>query len=45
MLKRFLLGSMSEAVIHDAPCSMELVRMLSLRCESEAYRRAEGVAS
>ena len=44
-LKRFLLGSMSEAVIHDAPCSVELVRMHSLRCESEACRRAEGVAS
>jgi nucleotide-binding universal stress UspA family protein len=44
-MKRFLFGSMPAAVIHAAPCSVELVRFRPERCESEAYRLAERGAS
>jgi len=40
-VKRFLFGSMAAAVIHAAPCSVELVRFRPERCESEACRLAE----
>jgi nucleotide-binding universal stress UspA family protein len=40
-LKRLLSGSMPEAVIHAAPCSVELVRFRPERCESEACRLAD----
>ena len=44
-MKRFLFGSMPAAVIHHAPCSVELVRYRPERCESEACRLAERGAS
>ena len=44
-LKRFLFGSMPAAVIHTAPCSVELVKFRPERCESEACRLAERGAS
>ena len=44
-MKRFLFGSMPAAVIHAAPCSVELVRFRPERCESEACRLAERGAS
>ena len=40
-LKRLMSGSMASAVIHGAPCSVELIRYRPERCESEACRRAE----
>ena len=40
-VKRFLFGSVATAVIHAAPCSVELIRYRPERCESEACRRAE----
>ena len=40
-MKRFLFGSVATAVIHAAPCSVELVRFRPERCESEACRLAE----
>lgn len=40
-VNRFLFGSMATAVIHAAPCSVELVRFRPERCESEACRLAE----
>ena len=40
-MKRFLFGSMPAAVIHAAPCSVELVKFRPERCESEACRLAE----
>lgn len=45
LLKRFLFGSVAAAVIHAAPCSVELVRFRPEHCESEECRRAQGVAS
>ncbi len=39
-MKRFLFGSMPAAVIHAAPCSVELVKFRPERCESEACRLA-----
>jgi nucleotide-binding universal stress UspA family protein len=45
VLKRFLFGSVAAAVIHAAPCSVELVRFRPEHCESEECRRPEGVAS
>ncbi len=44
-MKRFLFGSMPAAVIHAAPCSVELVKFRPERCESEACRLAERGAS
>ena len=44
-LKRFLFGSLTAAVIHAAPCSVELVRFRPERCGSEACRLAERGAS
>jgi nucleotide-binding universal stress UspA family protein len=44
-LKRFLFGSVAAAVIHGAPCSVELVRFRPECCESEACRHAERGAS
>src|SRR5207244_385999 len=41
LLKRFLFGSVATAVIHAAPCSVELVRFRPERWESEACRLAE----
>ena len=40
-VKRFLFGSVATAVIHAAPCSVELVKFRPERCESEACRLAE----
>ena len=40
-VKRFLFGSVATAVIHAAPCSVELVRFRPERWESEACRLAE----
>jgi len=40
-LKRLMFGSVAGAVIHGAPCSVELIRYRPERCESEACRRAE----
>jgi nucleotide-binding universal stress UspA family protein len=40
-LQRFLSGSVATAVVHAAPCSVELVRFRPERCESEACRLAE----
>lgn len=40
-VKRLMFGSMASAVIHGAPCSVELVRFRPDRCESEACRLAE----
>ena len=40
-VKRFLFGSVATAVVHAAPCSVELVRFRPERCESEACRLAE----
>ena len=44
LLKLFLFGSVAAAVIHAAPCSVELVRFRPERYELEECRRAEGVA-
>ena len=44
-MKRFLFGSMPAAVIHAAPCSVELVKFRPERWESEACRLAERGAS
>ena len=44
-MERFLFGSMPAAVIHAAPCSVELVKFRPERCESEACRLAERGAS
>ena len=44
-MKRFLFGSMPAAVIHAAPCSVELVKFRPERCESEACRLPERGAS
>jgi nucleotide-binding universal stress UspA family protein len=40
-VERFLFGSVPMAVIHAAPCSVELVRLRPERCESESCRLAE----
>ena len=40
-LKHLLFGSVANAVIHGALCSVELIRSRPERCESEACRRAE----
>jgi nucleotide-binding universal stress UspA family protein len=40
-VKRLSFGSVATAVIHAAPCSVELVRFRPERCESEACRLAE----
>lgn len=40
-VKRFLFGSMATAMIHAAPCSVELVKFRPERCESEACRLAQ----
>jgi nucleotide-binding universal stress UspA family protein len=40
-VKRFLFGSVPMAVIHAAPCSVELVRFRPERCESASCRLAE----
>jgi nucleotide-binding universal stress UspA family protein len=44
-LKRLLSGSIPEAVIHAAHCSVEVVRFRPERCESEACRLADRGAS
>ena len=40
-VKRLSFGSVATAVIHAAPCSVELVRFRPESCESEACRLAE----